>query len=307
MPERIALLVNPTATRTSGRLLADIRRVLSLGGTVDIFTTQRHEHARELTRDAVASGATIVAVVGGDGTVAEAASSLAGSDTALLPVAAGSTNVFTRALGWPHPARDAVPLIQRAIGAPKRRTIQLGHFSSPGLEHTFCINAGFGIDAETVQIIESRPWIKRRFRHAGFGLVALLGAFRASRPAGTVATIDGVEHAFASFMVVTGSPYAYVGSRPLDVAPGAQFDGRLRWVGINRHRPDVLASVVTGAIHADGRHLRSRGVHNGWATSITIASERPIAFQSDGEALGSHREVTISVGPQLTVIAPPTT
>lgn len=307
MGERVVLIVNPTATRASTRLVDEIREALTGEDGLTVRTTRARHHAEEIAREAQADGATIVAVLGGDGTVADTADALAGSDTALLPIAAGSTNVFTRALGWPHPAHAAVPLLREAISAPRRRHIHLGLFTAEGVSRTFCINAGYGIDAETVQIIEAHPWIKRRFRHAGFGATALAGALRASRPSGAVVTIDGeVEHTFASFMVATGSPYAYIGSRPLDLVPGAAFDGKLRWLGVIRHRPGVIASVLRGAVASDGTHLGSRDVIDGWAESITIRSDRPIVFQSDGDPLGEHREVTIGVGPSLTVIVPST-
>lgn len=306
MGERVALVVNPTATRVSARLVDEIHAVLAESCDVSMYRTERREHATELAAVASADGATIVAVVGGDGTVADTAAALAGSDVALLPVAGGSTNVFTRALGWPHPARRAVPSLRRAMRAPERRQIRLGRITTPEMEHTFCINAGFGIDAETVQMVESHPWIKHHFRNAGFGVMAVAGAIRASRPAGAVVTIDdGTSEVFASLIVVTGSPYAYVGSRPLDLVPGATFDGELRWLGVHSHRADILAAVLSGAVHADGRHLGSHGVRDGRARSITVRADRPIAFQADGEPLGWHREATIGAGPRLTVITPP--
>lgn len=308
MTEHVALVVNPTATRATTRLIDDVHDALVVSGEVIVHTTERHGHAGELARTARDAGATVIAVIGGDGTVGEAAAALAGSDTALLPVAAGSTNVFTRSLGWPHPGQNAIPLIRRVMGAVRRREVPLGRFITAQTDRTFLVNAGFGIDAETVQIIESRPWIKHHFRQAGFGAVALLGAIRASRPAGAVVTLDdGESDTFASLMVVTGSPYAYVGSRPLDLVPGATFDGRLRWLGIHRHRADIIAAVLNGAVHADGRHLGSRGVRDGWAREITVQAEQPIAFQADGEPLGWHREAHIGIGPTLTVVAPPDT
>ncbi len=307
MAERVALVVNPEATRVSVRLIDEVHEVLATSCDVVTYTTQRRNHAAELADAARADGATIVAVLGGDGTVADIAAALADSETALLPVAGGSTNVFTRAIGWPHPGRRALPAIRRALRAPQRREILLGRITTPQVERTFCVNAGFGIDAETVQIVESHPWIKHHFRNVGFGVMAVAGAIRASRPTGgaLVTVDDGTPDAFASLIAVTGSPYAYVGSRPLDVVPGATFDGELRWLGIRSHRADILAAVLSGAVRANSPHLGTRGVHDGRARSIAIRADHPIAFQADGEPLGWHREATIGVGPRLTVIVPP--
>lgn len=307
MGERVVILVNPVATRMSKPLLTDVRTAFEGADHVDMFTTKRREHALELARTAMEDGATIVAVVGGDGTVSDTAGALAGSSTALLPVAAGSTNVFARALGWPHPARRALPAIRRAVADPVRREVHLGCFTTSQGDRTFVVNAGFGIDADTVQIVESRPWIKRRLRHVGIGTVALANALRFTQPSPADITVDDQEtDTFSSLMVVTGSPWTYVGSRPIDLVPGATFDGRLRWLGIRRNRADVLATVLHGAMQSDGRHLGSRGVRDGWAHRITVHADQPIAFQADGEPMGWHRDATITVGPTLTVIVPGT-
>jgi len=309
VPERIALVVNPASTRAAGAVHRELIDTLTPLGLEEVLPTARREHATELAADARNRGATVVVVAGGDGTINEAARALVESDVALLPVAAGSTNVFARALGWPHPASRAIPAIRDALtGGANRRELTVGRIQSDGLDRIFCINMGFGVDGETVQMIESHPWVKRRLRQAGFGAMALAATVRAARP-GKTARVAAEGHdvmELASLIVVAGSPYAYVGPVPLDLAPGARFDGNLRWLGIERNRPTVLAGVLRDAVLPGTRPGgRGNGVRDGWTSTIEIRSDVPLAMQVDGEPIGWHAHATISAGPHLTVVVPP--
>lgn len=308
MAERIALIVNPASTRAATDLDARLVETLTPLGLERRLVTARREHATELAADARAAGATVVVVAGGDGTINEAARALVDTDVALLPVAAGSTNVFSRALGWPHPATRAVPMIADALsGEPSRREITVGRVHAASFDRIFCVNMGFGVDGETVRLVEAHPWIKRRLRQAGFGAMALAGTVRAARPGmtATVTTDDRDAMRLSSMIVVAGSPYAYVGPVALDIAPGATFDGNLRWLGVERNRPTVLAGVISGAIRRGGSRREERpGAPSGWTSRIEVRAEVPLAMQVDGEPIGWHSQVTVCAGPELTVIVP---
>ena len=73
--------------------------------TVDL--TRRGGDAHTLARGARERGADLVVVMGGDGTVNEAAAALVDTPVALCPFPAGGTNVFARALGWPRDSHGA--------------------------------------------------------------------------------------------------------------------------------------------------------------------------------------------------------
>lgn len=210
MPERIALIVNPASTRAAGALHRRLVDVLTPLGLTERLETARREHATDLAAEARDRGATVVVVAGGDGTVNEAARALAETDVALLPVAAGSTNVFSRALGWAHPASHAIPAIADALRDDDvpRRDLTIGRVTGGAIDRIFCVNMGFGVDGETVRLVEAHPWVKRHFRHAGFGAMALAGAVRAGRPGMSAeVSINGADPVrLASLIVVAGSP-----------------------------------------------------------------------------------------------------
>ena len=306
MSEQIVLIVNPAATRAHPNLRTSAVSALTPLGLTGVMETTRAHGGRQLAAAACAEGATVVVAMGGDGTVNEVACGLAGTTTALAPLPAGSTNVFARALGWPHPARLALPALITALRTPTFRDVTLGRIEAGDTDRVFCVNAGMGVVAETIHLVESRPWLKTRFRHLGVGGATVVAAARAARRGTTMAvTIDAEPpRTLAVLLVACGAPYAYLGPRPLDLVPGAAFDGRLRWVGLHANGFVQTALVVAGALR-DGRHLRRDGVTEGWATRhIVVSCDRPLAVQADGEPLGWHTRVRMSPGPTLRALVP---
>src|SRR4249919_1107529 len=110
----VVAIVNPVATRTRRDLRAQLSRVLAERGLVGVKVTRARGEAAALAAEAAAEGAAVVVAVGGDGTVNEVSSALAGGPTVLAPVSAGSTNVFARSLGWPASPHEAVTALGRA-------------------------------------------------------------------------------------------------------------------------------------------------------------------------------------------------
>jgi diacylglycerol kinase family enzyme len=306
MPERITLIVNPRSTRVDGAIRAETQAVLTPLGLVDVLLTEEPGHASALAAQAVTDGATMIAALGGDGVVNEIAGALAGTATALAPVPGGSTNVFARALGWAHPASQMLPDLQRALAAPAFRDVHLGRLHADSINRVFCVNAGAGLDAEAVRLVEAHPWIKRRLRHPGFAAATVVTACREAirRPSLKVRSNGAVE-VVSGVVVACGSPYAYLGPWRLDLAPGADFGPRLRWIGLRSVALHSVAWAIGGALRG-GRHVGRAGVVDGWAMqAIEVQADRPVAVQADGEALGLHTAVRFEPGPVLRTLLPP--
>lgn len=307
MTDRIRLIVNPLATRVRDRLRRQVRDELEGHGEVGEAETGPDARAGDLARRALREGATLIVALGGDGTVNEIAGALAGTTAVLLPVAGGGTNVFARAMGWPHPASNAIPTIGRALAARSIRSVRLGEITADGLQRRFCVNAGLGVDANTVQRVEAHPHLKQTLRQMSFGLVSVAEAVRAAHraPCIVMSSDDAPEIELSALIVATGSPYAFLGARPLDVTPGAAFDGRLRWLGIEQVSARNLTAVVRGAL-GSGSHLGRAGIHDGWAArKIRVRVDHPIALQADGEPLGRFQAVRFTPGPTVNVLVPP--
>ena len=302
----VALVINPVATKAGRGNRAELTRILSPLGLEWSLTTAAHGDAARLARQAADEGARVVVTLGGDGTAAEAASALADGPVVMAPMPGGNANVFSRALGWPSSAARALPVLAGALARGTVREAGLGRVELDGEERIFAINAGVGIDAATVEWIEARPRTKRRLRHAGFALGAVAATLRAGREPHLAVAADGADELEAmAVLVACGSPYTYLGPRPLDLVPGAAFDGHLAWVALARVRPGEIGGIVLRALRGrelplEGPTLRGGAVER----ALTVRAELPVPVQADGEVLGRHTEVRISPGPTLLVLDP---
>ncbi len=120
---RIVAIVNPVSgagmnLQVATRRVTTIQESLAqhqLAATTHV--TERSGHARELAQRAVADHADLVIAWGGDGTVNEVGTSLAGTSTVLGLVPAGSGNGLAGGLGIPKDPRAA---LSRAIAGDTR-------------------------------------------------------------------------------------------------------------------------------------------------------------------------------------------
>lgn len=147
--------MNTAASSVTGRRRVLIHKALSADHEVRLIATQRRDHASKLARSAAGDGADAVVVLGGDGTLNEAANGLAGSDTALAVLPGGSTNVFARILGLPDDPIDAVAELLDALDRSSIEPIGLGSVNG----RYFLFHCGIGFDAAVVAEVERRgPW-----------------------------------------------------------------------------------------------------------------------------------------------------
>ena len=80
---RLLLIVNTSASFVTARARVVIHKALSADHDVVLKETNRRGHAARLAQGAAADGLDAAIVLGGDGTLNEAANGLAGSQTAL--------------------------------------------------------------------------------------------------------------------------------------------------------------------------------------------------------------------------------
>lgn len=306
----VALIMNPRATLAHPSVRADVARLLEPLGLEWHLTTAARGDAGRMARECLAAGARVVVTLGGDGTVQEVAGVLAGTTTALAPLPAGNANVFARAMGWPARMDTAALVLAGALGG-ERRGAHVGLIGASGDERVFVINAGVGLDAATVDWIEHRPRTKRHLRQTGFAMGLWLATMRA-RTAGTplnVRLADGEELDLATVLTACGSPYTYLHGRALDLVPGADFSGELRWTGLRRVRPGELGLLMARVARGRGLGMVSADPDAAVVTGevgagMVVRAAVPMPVQADGEALGMHTEVVIRPGPLLWVVAP---
>ena len=298
---RVLLVVNPTASSVTPRVRADVERVLRGAHTVDVAETTRRDHAAMLARDAVDAGYDVVAVLAGDGTLNEAAGGLAGSRVALAPLPGGSTNVFARTIGLAYKAETAAHQVVDSLARGDPRRIGLGAAVAPGapVRH-FLFHLGIGFDAAIIRRMEMRPSVKRYLAHPAFAATTLTTWFRHyDRTARITFTVDGDEVGAGPYAVISNSdPYAYVGRRPLHIAPGASLDDELTITLLRTLRGAV---VVRAAAAAVGRitYLTTSPeiVQRGDVRAVEVTADSPFPWQVDGDYLGEVEGLSVTYAP----------
>src|SRR5262249_37658878 len=160
-----------SASSVTARARVVIQKSLAADHEVSVAETSRPGHATHLAQGAAAKGTDAVIVLGGDGTLNEAANGLAGTQCALGVLPGGSTNVFARTIGMTNDPIEATGELLAALGTG------LGGIESVGLGNVngrrYLFHVGVGFDAAVVAQVERRSAIKRYLGHAFFAYAAI--------------------------------------------------------------------------------------------------------------------------------------
>lgn len=289
---KILLLVNSSASSVTARARVVIRKALSADHEVTLAETTRRGHATRLAMGAAATGTDVVVVLGGDGTLNEAANGLAGTDTALAPLPGGSTNVFARQLGLPDDPIEATGDLLAALEADSIRPIGLGVVNG----RHFLFHVGIGFDAELVAQVERRAALKRYAGHALFayaGLDTWARHYDRSRPHFALHHADGsvVDDAYMT-VVLNTNPYTYVGNRPFNLAPDATLDRPLTAVTVRSMRTLRFLGLMSSALGSGARLRSSKWVdYRPDISALTVKGFGPFPYQVDGDYLGEIDEL----------------
>lgn len=289
---KILLLVNSSASSVTARARVVIRKALSADHEVTLAETTRRGHATRLAMGAAATGTDVVVVLGGDGTLNEAANGLAGTGTALAPLPGGSTNVFARQLGLPDDPIEATGDLLAALDADTIRPIGLGVVNG----RYFLFHVGIGFDAELVAQVERRAALKRYAGHALFayaGLDTWARHYDRSRPHFALHHADGsvVDDAYMT-VVLNTNPYTYVGNRPFNLAPDATLDRPLTSVTVRSMRTLRFLSLMSSALGSGARLRSSKWVdYRPDISALTVKGFGPFPYQVDGDYLGEIDEL----------------
>ena len=285
------VIYNPTAGR---RRIANLWRVMDVlianGLRPQIAETQRGGHATELAREAVAAGARLVVAAGGDGTIAEVASGLLGTEAALGIIPLGTANVLAHEL--------SLPLDPRALAATlafgRTRPLWPGVAENTDGSRLFVQMIGVGLDAQVVHRVNTR--LKRAIGRQAYVLQTLREIARFDhRP--IPVTVDGVRTQAAGVVVSKGRFYggAYtLAPDARDTAPGFS-------VALFRHG-GACAALGYGAALALDRLGRLASLEVMHAARVEIGGGYPA--QADGDPAGlAPLAVRDASGPLRVVVA----
>jgi len=283
-------VVNAFASSVTARNTVVVHRALSQGNEVEVVETNRRGHATRFAQDAARRGVDIVIGYGGDGTLNEVATGVAGTETALGVLPGGSTNVFARTLGMPNDPVAAVQQLAAGIAARTIEPIGLGKVNG----RYFCFHTGVGYDAAVVEEVERRASMKRWLGHPLFIYAALrtwLVNYDRSQPHFAVTGPSGVPIEGYFTVVLNTNPYTYLGNRPLDLSPAATFDRGLVAVTFRSMKVSALLGGLGSALRGGGVKESSTLDVQTDLSAFTIASERGFPYQLDGDYLGETKRL----------------
>jgi YegS/Rv2252/BmrU family lipid kinase len=277
------LLYNPAAGRfPAGPLLERALRVLTLAGwDAQIVEGDKNKGLIEVAREAVDRQCAAVFVVGGDGSIGQAASALAGTETALGVLPAGTANVWAQELGLPRLDWIHLFALEQAaerLAAGETRLVDVGVCN----HQPFLMWAGVGLDAHVVNSIEPRERWEKAFATVHYATLALWNAIGWEGMDLKVKT-DELEFEGRYLVAVASNIPAYAGGL-VDLAVGAKIDDGLLdfWFIESGKLREVLRRVAQIFM---GRHVEAQGVSHFRASKAYFELEDGLPIQFDGEPM----------------------
>jgi YegS/Rv2252/BmrU family lipid kinase len=279
--------------KSFGGGLPELRKVLALQGVTDPlwYVVPKSRQAPAYARRAVDQGAEVIFVWGGDGTVQRCIDAVAGTDTAIAILPAGTANLLATNLQVPGDIPGAV----RVGLHGDRRRMDTGSVNG---EH-FAVMAGAGFDAR--MIAEAGRGMKDRLGRAAY-LYTGIRNLSARRVKATV-EIDG-ERFFRGRVscVLAGNVGQVLGG--IEAFPQARTDDGLLELGVvTAKNPAQWARTFTRL--ALGHAERSPFVVVTRGAKVRIRFDRKIPYELDGGARPARRKLRIKARPgSITVCVP---
>lgn len=295
---KVTLLINPSASSVNWKSRMAANSALVADHDVTTVETTKRNDATALAAQAAEEGADVVVVLGGDGTLNEAANGLVGTRTALAALPGGSTNVFARTIGMAPKALRAATQLQAALArSDSVRTFELGTVNG----RHFLFHLGVGYDAEVVAQVERRSSLKRTVGQAIFVYASFstyFSHFDRKHPSFALDFPDGasVEDGYFTICLNT-NPYTYLGRRPLSVTPDTGPERGLVTVTTRRLNVRTLLTLFGSALGKGEVLRRNRYVdYRTDLKSLVVRGHQPFPHQVDGDFLGRTEELHVSHG-----------
>ena len=291
MAREIVLLTNPSSGRGSGIRTAAIAlpRLKEAGFHVRSLMGRDADEALDIAQRSVTEGVESLVVVGGDGMVHLAVQALAGSETSLGIIPAGTGNDVARYLDLPR--SDPQTAADVVVGSRTRR-IDLARV---GAQYFVTVMAA-GFDSKVNERANAMAWPRGQMRYN----IATLAELRVFEPLPYTLELDGAARKVEAMLVAVGNGPSFGGG--LRITHGASIDDGWLDVVIIKTM-SKLDLVRTYPKLFKGGHTRHPQYEHHRVRSVTVAAPGILAY-ADGERLGAL-PLTVDVAPQaLKVLVP---
>jgi YegS/Rv2252/BmrU family lipid kinase len=307
MGTRMAIVWNPSKTEreTLEKALGDALGAES-AADVQWFETTEQDPGQGPAQAAVAAGANLLIVAGGDGTVRAVAERLAETsadvDMGIVPL--GTGNLFARNLDVPI---DDVPAaFERAVhGAARAVDVGWVELRSEGRteRHAFVVMVGFGLDAQMIaqtdeDLKDKAGWLAY-IESLGRAVSASdMLRFTVATDGGSARRAEGHTFLIANCGTLQGGltlvPDADPSDGELDLLV-LSAEGLAQWLGTMKSL--VWDNGLKRLIRGTDDVTDTESLRHGRASTVAVTLPQPQAFEIDGEEAGETSEFTVTIQP----------
>jgi diacylglycerol kinase (ATP) len=296
---RAHIIVNPASGQT-GLNLPALNKVLNdLEIEWEMFVTRKGGEARDRAEQAITAGVDAVVVYGGDGTVLEVATGLAGSEIPIVIIPGGTANVLSVELGIPGDQTQAALLLG---GAPNAiRALDMGVLvgtKSPGSQDLLFFHLGLGLEGSMHKAAD-------REAKDQAGMLAYVGAALKTLSNPTMAhyylTLDGeaVEAEGINCMITNFGSVGVSGitlSHAIDMSDGL--------IDVVIFQDANLSSLLSAAANAVTTGELAQPLLQWQAREVTVAADPPQMVVVDGELIEAD-QISVRVLPHVIRVVVP--
>ena len=297
------MIINPAPARRTPLLATLNNHFRNAGIRWEVSITHGDNDGVELAKKAVESGAEVVGVYGGDGTVMEVASGLVGTEVPLLILPGGTGNLVAAELRISNQLERACSLI--CDETYTTRQIDVGQMD----HHYFLLRVGCGIETGVVQ--EATRELKDQFGKWAY-VFAGIKRLQESPVADYEVTLDGRETFRGKGVACIVANAGTVGLGRLTLAPSVDIDdGRLDVFFLKKANLEGIVQLAGKMMGLDPRESEGGGdpdldasqLVNHWRVEkVEIQSDPVLEIQVDGDVIAQTPQVVNVLPSALTVV-----
>lgn len=301
LPGKVLVIANPVAGhgKTKKRLPAVRSALEQMGIPHDVVETERRGHALEISKAAAANGYSILAAMGGDGTLSEVVNGLmetreegSGTPVKVGVIPSGTGNDFAVGSGLSGTWEEAV----QALAGPNVRYMDvLQFYDSGGLKRYVVNSVGIGYDAYVVKRVAESS--SRKIGGLSYMYEAIRGLFFFG-PGRMMVSLDGEAQAQydETWLCAITNSEKFGGG--IKVNPGAlPDDGRLNVALLHGvPRRGLLPLIFLGR---SGKHVGRKGVVLRDGSCLELWAPDGFPCHVDGETVSARFPVKVQVFPRV--------
>ena len=291
MTKKVAVIAH--AGKTIGGGLEELRETLTRAGVVDPYWSEvpKSRFASKRVERALADGAELVFVWGGDGMVQRCVDVLAGSGTTMAIVPAGTANLFASSLDIPQDIGEAVQ-----IGLHGRtRKLDVGKLNG----ERFAVMAGAGLDARMIK--EADGSLKDRFGRLTYIWTASKN-LRAEPFEATIEVNDELWYDGKASCILLGNVGSLFGG--VEAFDNASPEDGLLEIGVTNAEGlgQWARTIARTTVGSTGKSPFAQVTK---AKKLTVRLDRKVPYELDGGARPKAKKLKAKIEPgAITVCVP---